>query len=264
MNFIGSGQLITAQGGKTFGTGPAPTVTGGFLVSNISSFGIHGYQINTGSATNGNAITLTNVANVQIEKNLISNVSEGISLQNTGSTSTTASITGNQISHAFYGFFVFTGDSSTLNATVQGNTIQSTTSHSIFVTATDSSQVTLTATGNIINSSGGDGFALNTLSAGQMSASLTGNTITTPAFDGVGASASDTSMFTFLANGNTITSPGNSGFDLVTQSGGTPTFSAQLFNNSVTGASVDGITAHRLVGVLCHHRPRQHHHLIRW
>ncbi len=248
VNFIGSGQLISAQGGKTFGTGPAPTVTGGFLVSNIQSFGIHGYQINTGSATNLNAITLTNVANVEIEKNIISNVSEGISLQNTDSTNTIASITGNQISNAFYGIFMFMGDSSTLTATLQGNTLQSTTSHSVYATVTDSAQVSLTATNNTIASSGGDGFALNTLSGSQMFASLSGNVITAPAFDGVGASASNSSTFTLLADNNTITTPGNSGFDLVNQANGTPTFSAQLTHNTISGAQVDGITGTALSG----------------
>ncbi|QIF04615.1 inverse autotransporter beta domain-containing protein [Roseimicrobium sp. ORNL1] len=148
VNFIGSGQAITAPSGKRFGSGPAPRVQGAFWAEDIPFFGMAGYHVDQSV---GSGIRAINVSEVEIRSNRFTNTSNAsVWVAANGTGESTALIANNRFSGAeFHAALVTSNDTASMEATVVNNIITG-GENGIGALAFDDSTMRCTAIGNRI------------------------------------------------------------------------------------------------------------------
>lgn len=209
VNFIGSGQAIAGQGGKSFGSGPMPLVNGNISAVAIPFLGVNGYTIQAGGI---NGIVVTNVAGLVARNNIIDGADNGI--------------------------LILTNGSNTGSATLTGNTVNNSTTRGLLAQSNDDASLTLTASSNAFDTSGSVGIELQSFTTSDLTATLTGNTIRNTTNNGLLAVSHDTSSLTLTAASNTIGTTNNG---LVAQSMDASTFLFTATGNSIDTASGNGM-----------------------
>ncbi|MEY4482974.1 MAG: hypothetical protein RL693_426, partial [Verrucomicrobiota bacterium] len=153
VRFIGSGSTVSGIGGTSFGSGPAPSLTGGVLASGIGTFGITAYTVIGGlNSGSGDGIRAVNVGTVNILSNTIIDAgNESIVVRNNGSHVSNAMIASNNLSGGLSnGIRLHTEANSSLAATVNNNTIDNPATNGIRARSGDLSTLSLTVSGNVI------------------------------------------------------------------------------------------------------------------
>lgn len=215
VNFIGSGQPLAGQGGKSFGTGTTPLINGNISATAIPFLGVNGYKIQAGAS---NGIAATNVAVFVAKNNIIDGADNGI--------------------------FVLTNAGNTSDSTLTDNTIMNTASRGLFAQSNDAlTTLTLTASNNTIDTSSVVGIELHSFEASGLTATLTGNTIMNTTNDGLVAASHNTSTFTLTATNNTFNTTNNG---LVARSEDTSTFTLTATSNTIDTATANGMVLQTL------------------
>lgn len=268
VNFIGSGQAIEGVGGRSFGTGPAPVLMGGFGAASIDFLGVTAYEI-TGGFAGDNGINTGNVANVLLQANTIHDVKlNGINVTQSGGNAGTARILGNTIASTGgdgvsatsndasnliliasgntttatgeNGFSLTSNLDSTLDATLSANQIFNSVLNGVFAESDGASHLTLLASGNRIATTVLNGFNFASQSDSTLDATLVGNTIENIGASGVSAESLANSDLTLLATANTISSLAFNGFTLLSNG---DSLDATLSGNTISGAAFNGVFA---------------------
>lgn len=245
VNFIGSGQPVAGQGGKSFGSGPMPVVNGSFSGVAIPYLGINGYSI---QAAGANGIAATNVAELVATNNVISGADNGIFiLSNVGNTSS-ATLTGNTVNNSISrGLLAQSNDTSILALTASNNTFDTSSSVGIELQSFTGTTLTAALTGNTIRNITNNGLLAVSHGTSSLTVTANNNTMNTTN-NGLVAQSMDTSTFLFTATGNTIDTASGNG--MILQSINTSTLSATLDGNTITNISGQGILGGPAAGTL--------------
>jgi hypothetical protein len=218
VNFIGSGKLIQGVGNTTFGTGPAPLVTGGFYATNIGFFGLNGYEVTGGFQSqieNMNGVRLYNVSQFVIDSNHIHDVEvDAINIETDADVVSVGDITNNTIENAGnFGLHLDSYGTSWLDIMVAGNAFTGSVSDHVNATSHDNSTFDLLV-------------EENTFASGQANALSIGS--------------ADLSEFYFTGGANTIDG-GVDGYFFVADVGSF--MDAAVFGDSISNVSDDGVEA---------------------
>ncbi|HSI63514.1 MAG TPA: inverse autotransporter beta domain-containing protein [Candidatus Saccharimonadia bacterium] len=240
VNFIGSGRRIQGLGGKSFGKGPAPLLTGGIHAQSIPFFGVTGYRILNGLSAGpiGVGVRINDVSQYLVDGNGMTGMSYGVVVTNGGTSESAGLITRNTISTDNLGIAFGIEDTAVQRMTVLDN--------SLFNNVL--SDVAGSVSGTLHLDLGGNRFANSGSSAVHLVASLDG--VVTMAtggnsFQNTGTSAyeldlTDDSVITAVIADDLFTNIGNHGVDVEADENARVVLS--VLRNTMTNVTGDGIS----------------------
>ncbi|WP_170157533.1 inverse autotransporter beta domain-containing protein [Roseimicrobium gellanilyticum] len=196
VNFIGSGRLIPGKGGKNFGAGPAPMLTGGFNANTIPFFGVTAYRVVDGlsAAPAGVGININNVRRYLVDGNGLADVNVGVNVFSDGILNSGGTIRGNTITSGSMGISVRGTDDAVQDVLIHHNALVNNVGNDINVTLS-SSVLNLTLQGNRFQGGGTAAFELNASDDAAVTFASTSN-----AFQNTGTSAYEM----FLTNASVV------------------------------------------------------------
>jgi hypothetical protein len=240
VNFIGSGRRIAGFGGKSFGVGPMPFLTGGFEATDIGFFGATAYRISVGlTAGASDAFRLRNVNQFVIDGNSMGVGNDGINLRVNGNNTMSGVVRNNTGAAGRFGTVIFTQDSSIAGVLVQGNRFTNSGLTDIHAESFDSSRLQFTATGNRLTDGNTTGVFISSHDTSQMQFAGIGNQVHGNNNDGFQLRVGDDSNLTAVVSGNTISTLGGSG--VVIGGAQNATFSVSVLRNQMTTIANDGV-----------------------
>ncbi|MCE9519219.1 MAG: inverse autotransporter beta domain-containing protein [Verrucomicrobia bacterium] len=255
VNFIGSGKLIPGVGGKSFGTGPAPVVNGGFYADEIPFFGVTGYTINLGISSghgsgDGIHVHVADGGIVNIVSNIINDVDfDAIYLDaSTGSVPSSITIAQNTINTSgSYGIHLDTDNSALVKLIVSNNTLTNAGldgSDGIAIHAGSTAPLTASFVNNTITGSGNDGINIESQTDGTtLNLAFTGNKFLNNGGDGVDLDTDAINVnWNFNFTGNTFTDNQDNNLDLELESTIGQVLMGNITGNTFTGSSSDNLT----------------------
>jgi hypothetical protein len=203
VNFIGSGRLIQGKGGKAFGRGPMPRLSGNFYAEGINFFGVTAYHIDGSSGT---GIGGYNVARAVFDGNRITNpTGDGISIGGNGTTQMQVDMVNNIITNAqFYGVALGPEENSRVTARLTGNSITKVGLFAIGGVGYGNAKLDLEATGNRVDQADEVGVMLSSLDTSEITARISGNRITNSGLHAVSVRAIDSGKLTAFVGSNQL------------------------------------------------------------
>ena len=205
-NFIGSGSVIQAMGGKTFGSGAVPSLAGTISSTGFGFLGVTRYVLS--------GVAATNVGRTVVQSNTfipaVKFTDDAIKLTTTGANSMVADIT--------------------------GNTFHNTQSDALQAESYGTSVMSVAATNNFVDTAGDDGLYFGAFGGSTLNAIARGNQIFETTGDGIGLYAADSGTLNAEASGNLIAMPEFDGIYLDRED--SATLRASLISNTITDVAL--------------------------
>jgi hypothetical protein len=240
VNFIGSGRRIAGLGGKSFGKGPMPRLTGGFEATDIPFFGATAYRISGGLVTGlPDGFRLRNVRQFVIEGNSMGVVSDGISLHLDGANTMNGVARNNVGAAGRFGVVMFTEDFSTAGVVFEGNTFFNSGLTDIHAESFDNSRLRVTATGNRLTNGNTTGFYFGSHQTSRLQFAGFGNQLQGNDDQGFEFRAGDDSGLSAVVADNRLSAIGGTG--VVIGAAQNATFNVSVLRNQMTTVGNDGV-----------------------
>jgi hypothetical protein len=240
VNFIGSGRRIQGLGGKSFGTGPAPVLTGGIHAQSIPFFGVTSYRILNGLSAGpiGVGVRINDVSQYLVDGNGMTGMSYGIVVTNGGTSESAGLITRNTISTDNLGIAFGIEDTAVQRMTVLDNSLFSNALSD--VAGSVSGTLHLDISGNRFTNSGSSAIHLVASLDGVVTMATSGNS-----FQNTGTSAyefdlTDDSVMAAVIAEDQFTNIGNHGVDVEADENARVGLS--VLRNTMTNVTGDGIS----------------------
>lgn len=241
VNFIGSGRRIPGVGGKSFGTGPAPLLTGGFNADTIPFFGVTAYRVVDGlsAAPAGVGININNVRRYLVDGNGLAGMDVGVNVFANGTLNSAGTITGNTISTGSMGISVRGAADAVQDVLIHHNALVNNVGNHINVTLA-SSMLNLTMQYNRFQGSGSSAFELLASDDAEVTFASSNNV-----FQNTGSSAyemflTNTSVIAGVISDEQLSVIGNHGVDVVANVDARVGLS--VLRNTFSGVTMDGIS----------------------
>jgi hypothetical protein len=241
VNFIGSGRRIPGVGGKSFGTGPAPLLAGGFNADTIPFFGVTAYRVVDGlsAAPAGVGININNVSRYLVDGNGLAGMDVGVNVFANGTVHSAGTITGNTITTGSMGISVRGAADAVQDVLIHHNALVNNVGNDINVTLS-SSMLNLTMQYNRFQGSGSSAFELLASDDAEVTFASTNNV-----FQNTGSSAyemflTNTSVIAGVIADEQLSVIGNHGVDVVANEDARVGLS--VLRNTFSGVTMDGIS----------------------
>lgn len=180
VNFVASGPNggFAGVGGQVFGgnSGTA-TVSGGIFADDVNTFGVRGFNMNTGHSSSGDILRAENVRNVNITDNTFTNAADDAIFVG-GETPSVVLVANNRattLGDDFVDAQFESGDQAKL--TLRNNTASGIVDSALDIYAAGAGGILINATGNTFGSVGGVAFYGTTIGTSSLDGTFTGNTV---------------------------------------------------------------------------------------